>query len=382
MAEDIMTAPSRRWVITTTLNNAILRGAFTPFLEAFPDLDVVLVTDQIGAPMERVTYVVPSRWSVKLFGRLLPRWLKLFPQCAKRNVERVMVYNAVPHLLLAWWPAKLFGKPLDLAMIAGILDLDYTRWPGMSGNRVISRLTNPRHARLFERFFQWLAFKHVDRFFVTGSKAKQWLIEKGIVADHIFATPGCAHTEKFKPQNVPRDTDVVIVASFLPRKRPFLTLQILEQVLNARPQSKFIWLGDGPLREDVRAAVAASPLKNALSLAGFTEDMPGFYARAKIFLLNSVSEGLSGAAMEAMAAGCVPVTSDVGDQRDIVRTGETGVLISDHDRPEPYVEAILNLLENEPLRAELAVRARDLIVAEHSYDARREDWKRFVFTSS
>jgi glycosyltransferase involved in cell wall biosynthesis len=369
----------RRWVITTTLNNAILRGAFTPFLEAFPDLDVVLVTDQVGAPLERVTYVAPSRWSVKWFGRLLPRWLKLFPQCAKPTVERVLVYNAVPHLLLAWWPAVFYGKPLDLAMIGGLLDLDYTRWPGISENRVLRRLTNPRHARWLERFFQWLAFKHVDRFFVTGSVAKQWLIEKGIDANRIFVTPGCAHTEKFKPQNEPRTTDIVIVASLIPRKRPFLTLQILEQVLKARPQSKFVWLGDGYLRDDVHAAVAASPLKATLTFVGFTEDMPGFYARSKLFLLNSVTEGLSGAAMEAMAAGCVPVSADVGDQRDLVRTGETGALIADHDRAEPYVEAILNLLENETLRTQLAARARALILAKHSYDARREDWKSFSF---
>ncbi len=359
------------WLVTTTLNNNLLRAKFPPLLAAFPDLELVLVTDHVGPKLERVRYVVPSRLSTKLFGRLLSRELVLFREIASRRVQRVMVYNAVPHLLLAFLPSEIFRKPIDLHMIAGQLDLDFANRPRVMVNRVVRKLKNPA---LLEKLFRWMAFKHVNRFFVPGHRARQWLITKGVAPQRIHILHSAVEVKRFAPTSAPRDMDVLIVANLHPRKRPELTIQILEQVLVARPQSRFAWIGEGYVRDQVHASVKASPIRDAVEMVGHTDEVVRYYQRSKIFLLNSVSEGLSLAAMEAMASGCVPVAADVGDMPEVVKNGETGILIEPDAPADRYAAAILTLLADPASHQRLSAAARDLITREHSYNAMTETW--------
>ena len=363
------------WLVTTTLNDNLLRAKFPPLLAAFPDLELVLVTDRIGPAMERVRYIVPSRWSTRLFGRLLSRELVLFREIARRRVRRVMVYNAVPHLLLAFLPAKLFRKPMDLHLIAGQLDLDFAHRPRVMVNRVIRKLKNPA---MLERLFRWMAFRHVSRFFVPGHRAQQWLIAQGVDAKRICILHSAVDVQRFAPSATPRDIDVLIVANLHPRKRPELAIQILGQVLAARPQSRFVWIGDGYMRDEVSARVKASPVRDAMAMVGHTDDVVRYYQRSKVFLLNSLSEGLSLATMEAMASGCVPVAADVGDMPEIIADAATGFLIQPESSADGYARAFLKLLSDESLRSRLSAASRDLISRDHSYAAMTSAWGNLV----
>jgi glycosyltransferase involved in cell wall biosynthesis len=201
-------------------------------------------------------------------------------------------------------------------------------------------------------------------------------MEHGIPGERIFATPGCVDTERFQPGNGDRDIDLLVVASILERKRPGLTLSIFERVQAVRPETRFTWIGNGFMRDEIHSATNASRLRDAVQFVDHTDKIPEFYRRAKVFLLNSALEGLPQATMEAMASHCVPVCSNVGDARDIILDGETGVSVDDLDNPEPYAVGILDLLKDEPKRQRMAEAARNLIIRDHSYPARVESWKR------
>lgn len=121
--------------------------------------------------------------------------------------------------------------------------------------------------------------------------------------------------------------------------------------------------------------VNASPIRNAVEMVGHTDDVLIYDRRSKVYLLNSISEGLSCATMEAMAAGVVPVTSDAGDMAEVVRTGETGELILDDENPTAYADAILRLLSDEATRLKYAAAGRELVVAEHSFEAMAKAWR-------
>jgi alpha-1,3-mannosyltransferase len=76
-------------------------------------------------------------------------------------------------------------------------------------------------------------------------------------------------------------------------------------------------------------------------------DLIAEYARARVFVSASEHEGFGISAVEAMAAGCVPVLSDIAAFRRLVTPGANGVIV-DFTDAEP-AGAALAVLEDEDL---------------------------------
>lgn len=79
----------------------------------------------------------------------------------------------------------------------------------------------------------------------------------------------------------------------------------------------------------------------------------GIYNRSKVWLLTSRTEGLPGVVLEAMACGCVVVSTDNEGSLEILRDGENGVIIPCDDTPA-QVTAVGKILADEALKRRLA----------------------------
>jgi glycosyltransferase involved in cell wall biosynthesis len=77
------------------------------------------------------------------------------------------------------------------------------------------------------------------------------------------------------------------------------------------------------------------------------------YSRSKVWVLTSRTEGLPGVVLEAMACGCVVVSTDNEGSLEIMRDGENGVIVS-RDDVLGQIEAIGRVIADEPLRECLA----------------------------
>jgi glycosyltransferase involved in cell wall biosynthesis len=87
--------------------------------------------------------------------------------------------------------------------------------------------------------------------------------------------------------------------------------------------------------EALRFAVADLNLGDAVVFAGpkSVAGVRAALARADAFVLSSVSEGMSRAAIEAMAMGLPVITTDVGGMPELVRDGVEGLLVPPRDPP-------------------------------------------------
>ncbi len=92
-------------------------------------------------------------------------------------------------------------------------------------------------------------------------------------------------------------------------------------------------VGDGPLRAQVEAAVAASPARDRVHLLGLAphEQVPAHLAHADVFVLPSQYEELGSVLVEAMASGLPVVANRVGGIPALVRHGVTGRLVERGD---------------------------------------------------
>jgi len=86
-------------------------------------------------------------------------------------------------------------------------------------------------------------------------------------------------------------------------------------------------IGSGPLEGELRALVTKTGLADRVLLTGDRLDIPDIMADFDIFALLSRWEGLPLTIIEAMLAGLPVVASDVGGVKELVRDGETGLLI-------------------------------------------------------
>jgi glycosyltransferase involved in cell wall biosynthesis len=164
---------------------------------------------------------------------------------------------------------------------------------------------------------------------------------------------------------LPADGDVVMYVGRLAQiKRPDRFLDLADD-LAARSGATFALVGDGPLGDECRARIARTA--NAVAL-GWQRDLGTLLGAADVVVLCSDNEGVPLLLIEAALAGRPVVTTDVGAVRDVVRDGETGVLVPAGDRGA-LATAVDTLLSDPALRDRLGSTARDRALREMTASA-------------
>ena len=104
-----------------------------------------------------------------------------------------------------------------------------------------------------------------------------------------------------------------------------------EEVARAMPDLRFVWVGDGELRDTLTAP--------NIEITGWVgrEEALRRAVEGDVFLLPSRWEGLPMSLLESMYMGKTCVVSDAAGNRDVIHTGENGFVCR---RVEEYVQAI------------------------------------------
>ncbi|MBI2162331.1 MAG: glycosyltransferase family 4 protein [Candidatus Rokubacteria bacterium] len=136
------------------------------------------------------------------------------------------------------------------------------------------------------------------------------------------------------------------VARFDPVKR----LDTLVSALRAleRPRVSLLLVGGGPESDRLQRLVAAAHLGGRVIFAGWLDDSARVYPAIDLYVAVSAKEGLPLALLEAMGAGLAVVATDVPGHRDVVRDGETGLLVPAGD--EQALAAAIETLMDDPVR--------------------------------
>jgi glycosyltransferase involved in cell wall biosynthesis len=149
---------------------------------------------------------------------------------------------------------------------------------------------------------------------------------------------------------------VICVARFDPVKGVDLLIEAWREIASAIPQAVLLLAGDGPLRETLAQRIRSNGIDTSVRFLGYRSDVEAVLPAADLCVVPSRSEGFSLAALEAMATGLPVVATRVGGLPEVVRDGETGVLV-EADNPPALAKAVIRLLADPTLRAELAAAA-------------------------
>ena len=146
------------------------------------------------------------------------------------------------------------------------------------------------------------------------------------------------------------------IACFKPQKAPLDFVRAAAAAHARCDRLRFVMAGDGELREDVAALVRELGLQEIIRPLGWRRDVVDLLHAMDVFLLTSRHEGLPRVVLQAMAAGCPVVATDVDGTPEVVRDGRTGLLIPP-ERPQQAAERLLELVGDGLLRQRIAEQA-------------------------
>ena len=114
-------------------------------------------------------------------------------------------------------------------------------------------------------------------------------------------------------------------------------------------------------------------LQEQVHFLGNVADLPQRLAATQIFVLSTRWEGMPLALVEAMAAGCACIGTDVVGVREVIENGRTGLLVPPGDAGA-LADAIARLLQNWPLAEYLGHAARQRALSTYG---REHMWLRY-----
>jgi glycosyltransferase involved in cell wall biosynthesis len=133
------------------------------------------------------------------------------------------------------------------------------------------------------------------------------------------------------------------------------------------PEAVFCLVGDGPERSRIENEIARLGLADHVRLLGERDDVARLLHAFDLYVLCSVTEGLSLSILEAMAAGLPVVATRVGGNPELLDQGRAGILTPARD-PDALADAIIDLLTNREKASALGLAARER--ARRSFDIR------------
>ena len=233
------------------------------------------------------------------------------------------------------------------------------------------------------------ALSRANRVIVTSKFSRDLLVERQGIAPDLLVNPPCALDPMLLNIKPVEKADL----AFLGGRRVLLTvsrmigserykgqdvvLKALPSVVWQVPDLAYVIVGDGDDRPRLQKLAADLGLGRYVFFTGITSDaeLAALYQRSEVFVLpartviddrDSKGEGFGIVFLEAMAYGKPVIGPDYGAPRELIRSGENGLLVDPEDVTS-VAEAILSLLANPEAARQMGKTGQTWAQTSHSY---------------
>lgn len=141
-------------------------------------------------------------------------------------------------------------------------------------------------------------------------------------------------------------------------------LRVFSRFLATYPDSELALVGDGPLRLELERLATDLGIDKSVIFYGYRSDIPDLMAGFDCFVMSSLSEGTPLVVIEAMAAQCPVIGTDVGGMSEVVVEGRTGFLVASGDE-DAMLERWMHLAANRERYRRIGIEGQS--VAQSTY---------------
>ena len=236
----------------------------------------------------------------------------------------------------------------------------------------VGRVVHTQHGQnlgLTERQLKLLGFaaKRTDAFVCVSHEARRRVVQQGIVPPKLHVIHNGIDIERIQKE-VKESVDyngwdrdsIVTIARLSPEKDVATLLRAFAQMRRTTPEAFLEVAGDGPCRGELLRETQRLGIESKVRFLGQVSKPGEVLARARLFVLPSVSEGVSLTLLEAMAAGIPVVATEVGGNPEVVEHGMTGRLVPPSDA-HALAHSMATLWSDVAERARLAQAAQEWV---------------------
>lgn len=287
------------------------------------------------------------------------------------------------------WRSDQIMREYDPDIVHLVLDNAYAlygRIPALLQRRrvIVGERNHPTRApRWYDLLRSRLLNRFAARIVPNSEAAREYLLAQGISSDKVQVIPNGIDLASIRSQasnGAPplpqewRDCFVIgAVGKLNPVKAPEIFIEAAAIAHRQRPDLRFVFLGEGPLQDELQVRIEALGMQDIVLLPGHRQDVPCWLANFDLFTLTSREEGLPNAIMEAMVLGLPVVATDAGGCRELVREGETGHIVPIDD-VQAVAQRWLMLAGDAELRGRMGARAQ-AIIAEYSLESMAQRYR-------
>jgi glycosyltransferase involved in cell wall biosynthesis len=297
-------------------------------LADYPDIEVDLITSALGAHREA------RRFSgrIQIFG--VPVWNRNIHHSTNRELLTYAV-QALPlayrlhrrqayDLCFAWSTVPAGGVALSLKRLCG---LPYQVWvsgpdiPGFEQRyRAIYPLLTPTIRSI------WRGATAV----IAKCAEEITMMQRVVPGLEITLIPNGVDLCAFQPAAPPPESEplrIICVARLIERKGQHHLIEAIKRLSDAGVDIQLELVGTGDAHAALEAQTRRLGIADRVVFSGYVprENLPAHYNAADVFVLPSFNEGLSLAALEALASGLPLVLSRTGGTTDLVEEGVNGL---------------------------------------------------------
>lgn len=337
--------------------------------------DTTLVAGRVGEEEGSMSYVAEELGVDPLYVPELQRAISVAPDFGAVRRLRALIKEIRPDILHTH-TAKAGAVGRTAAMLAG-RDRPRVVVHTFHGH-VLRGYFDPTVARMFLQVERALA--HVsDALIAVSPQVRDDLVQLGVapakriavirlgldLERRTHASPG-ARTRIREQLGIP---DNRFVVGWLGRmteiKRADDLIRALAQAHAGGMEADLLLVGDGPLRRALTDLATELGVLPHCHFTGYRADVGDIYAAIDAFSLTSANEGTPATIIEAQAAGLPVVSTDVGGVGDIVRDGQSGLLVEAGD-VAGVAEGLARLAEDAGLRRRFGEYGRSVVAPRYT----------------
>ena len=279
-----------------------------PFVESkYTNRITIVRKDPLARKIESTKLTTIHFSSVSYLNELWNYFWIGYKTLKNNDIDLVISFSLVPWGIISWILAKLNRKKIILGLI------------GSDFNKHIKK-------GVFSPVLKYILRKS-DFITVTGNQMRNELLALIDCEKKIDVFPHCLPDDLMQNGQYQwgKMNYLITVSELTKDKRTIDIIKAIELLKQQNINVKLFVVGNGTMELSLKKYVKENDLTDNIIFKGYIDEIKEMYLKASIFVQASLNEGLSLCLVEAIGMELIPIITNAGSEKDIIRDKENGL---------------------------------------------------------